>query len=244
MPPEVLAKAFKPFYSTRTGGTGLGLPTTRKIIEAHGGTDHVPRARSGKGTRFTIRLPVAGARPRTRRRKPVCVLNGERMPLAEAKVSVLDRGFLFGDGIYEVLRVYNGKPWLEEDHFDRLVAAWRPIRIDGVDLDRLREHMRETIASGALPRGAWSTSRYARSGPRVARLPGRRQAAGAAVGAGVWRLLCREAGTGRQRQLAAGLALEALRHQIDEPAGQRAGQPGGEGGRLRRGDPLSTRTAR
>src|SRR5262249_42521499 len=37
MSPEVLAKAFRPFYSTRGGGTGLGLPTTRKIIEAHGG---------------------------------------------------------------------------------------------------------------------------------------------------------------------------------------------------------------
>ncbi len=58
MPPEVVAKAFRPFYSTRVGGSGLGLPTTKKIIEAHGGTIDVQSA-VGRGTKFTIRLPVA-----------------------------------------------------------------------------------------------------------------------------------------------------------------------------------------
>jgi two-component system, NtrC family, sensor histidine kinase HydH len=57
MSPEGLAKAFRPFYSTRSGGSGLGLPTTRKIIEAHGGTIDVQSA-VGRGTKFTIRLPV------------------------------------------------------------------------------------------------------------------------------------------------------------------------------------------
>src|SRR5947209_15788663 len=59
MPPEVAARAFQPFYSTRPGGTGLGLPTTRKIIEAHGGTIEV-QSEAGRGTKFTIRLPAAG----------------------------------------------------------------------------------------------------------------------------------------------------------------------------------------
>ena len=57
MSPEVLAKAFRPFYSTRSGGSGLGLPTTRKIIEAHGGTIDV-QSELGHGTKFTIRLPA------------------------------------------------------------------------------------------------------------------------------------------------------------------------------------------
>lgn len=57
MAPEVLAKAFRPFYSTRSGGSGLGLPTTRKIIEAHGGTIDV-QSEPGHGTKFTIRLPT------------------------------------------------------------------------------------------------------------------------------------------------------------------------------------------
>src|SRR5262249_33573302 len=53
MPPEVLARAFRPFYSTRAGGTGLGLATTRKIVEAHGGTIDV-QSEVGHGTKFTI----------------------------------------------------------------------------------------------------------------------------------------------------------------------------------------------
>jgi two-component system sensor histidine kinase HydH len=57
MSPEVLAKAFRPFFSTRSGGTGLGLPTTRKILEAHGGSLDV-QSEVGRGTKFTIRLPA------------------------------------------------------------------------------------------------------------------------------------------------------------------------------------------
>src|SRR5262249_34527968 len=57
MTPEVLAKVFRPFFSTRPGGTGLGLPTTRKIVEAHGGAIEAQSA-PGKGTKFTIRLPL------------------------------------------------------------------------------------------------------------------------------------------------------------------------------------------
>ena len=78
----------------------------------------------GKGTRFTIRLPAARRRPTPA--APTCASStASRMPLSEAKVPVLDRGFLFGDGIYEVLRVYGGKPWLEDDHFARLDAQPR-----------------------------------------------------------------------------------------------------------------------
>jgi two-component system sensor histidine kinase HydH len=57
MSQEVVAKAFRPFYSTRSGGTGLGLPTTRKIIEAHGGTLDV-QSEVGRGTKFTIHMPI------------------------------------------------------------------------------------------------------------------------------------------------------------------------------------------
>lgn len=79
---------------------------------------------------------------------PLANLDGQLMPLTDVKVSVLDRGFLFGDAIYEVLRVYQGKPWLEDDHFARLTRSLGEVRIHGVDLARLRRRMHETIASG------------------------------------------------------------------------------------------------
>lgn len=56
MSPETLSKVFKPFYSTKQGGSGLGLATTKRIIEAHGGSIAVD-SEVGKGTKFTIRLP-------------------------------------------------------------------------------------------------------------------------------------------------------------------------------------------
>ena len=48
------------------------------------------------------------------------ILNGEWLPRAEAKISVFDRGFIFGDGVYEVIPAYNGKPFLADRHIARL----------------------------------------------------------------------------------------------------------------------------
>jgi D-alanine transaminase len=79
---------------------------------------------------------------------PLANVDGTIQPLADVKVSVLDRGFLFGDAIYEVLRVYQGKPWLADDHFTRLARSLAEVRIGGVDIPRLRQRMRDTIAAG------------------------------------------------------------------------------------------------
>jgi signal transduction histidine kinase len=51
------AHVFDAFFSTKKGGSGLGLPTARKIIEAHGGRVRV-QSEPGRGTQFTISLPV------------------------------------------------------------------------------------------------------------------------------------------------------------------------------------------
>ena len=48
---------FEPFYSTKDGGSGLGLPTARRIIEAHGGRISV-QSEVGRGTKFVLEFPV------------------------------------------------------------------------------------------------------------------------------------------------------------------------------------------
>lgn len=56
-------------------------------------------------------------------------LNGGYLPLNEAKVSVLDRGFLFGDGIYEVIPVYSGQLFHFQEHMKRLEHSLASIRL-------------------------------------------------------------------------------------------------------------------
>ena len=63
-----------------------------------------------------------------------CYLNGEWMPLAEARIPVLDRGFIFGDGVYEVIPVdtVDGvrAPFQAEEHIARLGRSLAAVRID------------------------------------------------------------------------------------------------------------------
>jgi PAS domain S-box-containing protein len=59
--PENLARVFEPLFSTKSFGTGLGLPTVKQIVEQHGGTIAI-ESELGRGTRVTVRLPAAGAR--------------------------------------------------------------------------------------------------------------------------------------------------------------------------------------
>ena len=56
-------------------------------------------------------------------------LNGEFMPLGEAKVPVMDRGFLFGDGVYEVIPVYARRPFRLVEHLQRLDRSLAGIRL-------------------------------------------------------------------------------------------------------------------
>lgn len=57
MDSETLSHIFEAFYSTKSGGSGLGLPTARKIVEGHGGKITV-QSELGKGTQFTVELPA------------------------------------------------------------------------------------------------------------------------------------------------------------------------------------------
>jgi D-alanine transaminase len=68
--------------------------------------------------------PIAEALPDS-----LCYLDGDYTPLREAKISVLDRGFIFGDGVYEVVPVYGGAPFCFEEHMARLDRSLAELRI-------------------------------------------------------------------------------------------------------------------
>ena len=58
IPPDKLKKIFDPFFSTKEGGTGLGLPISKKIIDEHKGALYVD-SKAGHGTTFTVCIPIA-----------------------------------------------------------------------------------------------------------------------------------------------------------------------------------------
>jgi branched-chain amino acid aminotransferase len=65
-------------------------------------------------------------------------LNGEIVPTAEARVSVLDRGFLWGDGVYEVTPCFDGRPFRLDQHVERLLSSMRFV---GLSLDVSRDEL-------------------------------------------------------------------------------------------------------
>jgi len=56
-------------------------------------------------------------------------LNGQFLPISQAKVCVLDRGFIFGDGVYEVVPAYNGRPFRLAQHLQRLERSLSAIKL-------------------------------------------------------------------------------------------------------------------
>lgn len=77
--------------------------------------------------------------------KRQCYLNGEFIALADARVSVLDRGFLFGDGVYEVVPVYRRRLFHWQRHLARLNASLDKIRLP-FDAETLTAPMQRLIA--------------------------------------------------------------------------------------------------
>lgn len=78
---------------------------------------------------------------------PICHLDGAWIPLREARISPLDRGFLFGDGVYEVVPVFQGRPFRFKEHFDRLTRSATALGIpDPHSRDAWRDLVRELMA--------------------------------------------------------------------------------------------------
>jgi D-alanine transaminase len=105
---------------------------------------------------------------------PTCYLNGEYLPLAEARISPLDRGFLYGDGVYEVMPVYGGRPFRLEAHCARLTRSLAEIRMaDPLDRAQWCEVFATLIArnGGGDQYIYWQVTRGAELGRNHAPLP-------------------------------------------------------------------------
>jgi signal transduction histidine kinase len=62
IPPQILERIWDVYFSSKKSGTGMGLPTARRIIEEHDGTIEV-QSDVGRGTRFLLRFPGAALMP-------------------------------------------------------------------------------------------------------------------------------------------------------------------------------------
>jgi branched-chain amino acid aminotransferase len=81
-------------------------------------------------------------------------VNGEITPLEDAKISVLDRGFLYGDSVYEVFRTYDGVPLFCHEHFDRMDNSARLIHMTiSQSREEMLDEMRRTAAAAGVPKG-------------------------------------------------------------------------------------------
>jgi D-alanine transaminase len=105
---------------------------------------------------------------------PISYLNGEFVPLREARISPLDRGFLYSDGVYEVMPVYGGRPFRFEAHAQRLTRSLAGIQMED---PHTRSQWREIISTLITRNGGgdqyvyWQVTRGAEFGRNHAPLP-------------------------------------------------------------------------
>ena len=83
-------------------------------------------------------------------RDMISYFNGNFIPKEEIKISPDDRGFVFGDGVYEVVRTYQGKPFRMDEHLRRLERSLREIRIAGVDIETLNQVAEDLLKQNGL----------------------------------------------------------------------------------------------
>ncbi len=78
-------------------------------------------------------------------------LDGQWVPQDQARVSIFDHGFLFGDGVFEGIRAYGGRPFRLQEHIDRLFESAHSIRLDiGLTREEVTELTKESLARNGL----------------------------------------------------------------------------------------------
>ena len=81
-------------------------------------------------------------------------IDGELLDEADAKISVFDHGLLYGDGVFEGIRMYNGRVFRLEEHVDRLYDSARVILLDiGIDKQAMTDAVLETVRANGLREG-------------------------------------------------------------------------------------------
>jgi len=94
------------------------------------------------------------------------MIEDKTLPLEEIDPAYCDRGIYFGDGVYEVMRSYNGKLFAFEEHIQRFAQSLVGIEINGIDLDDIRSRVRCAFEQAKIPNAKiyWHVTRG--SGPR------------------------------------------------------------------------------
>ena len=81
----------------------------------------------------------------------IAMVDGRIVPLADVAPHHLDRGTFFGDGVYEVVRSYDGRLFALDEHLNRLDRSLKEIDIPRVDMDLVRQRVEEAFAEAGIP---------------------------------------------------------------------------------------------
>ena len=97
---------------------------------------------------------LLGARKAGEVVNPIIWFNGETIPAADARIGVEDRGFQFADGVYEVIRFYNGKPFTLREHMQRLLRSADGIKLSlPLDVEQLGAEITKFIPKTGIRDG-------------------------------------------------------------------------------------------
>ncbi|MCL4396097.1 MAG: D-amino-acid transaminase [Chloroflexi bacterium] len=83
----------------------------------------------------------------------ISYLNGNFVPKGQALISPEDRGFMFADGVYEMLRTYGGTLFKPDEHLRRLERSLQEVRIAGVDVESIRDAAEELLQRNGMKAG-------------------------------------------------------------------------------------------
>lgn len=81
----------------------------------------------------------------------IAMVDGRVLPLADVAPQYLDRGTFFGDGVYEVVRSYDGRLFALDEHLKRLDRSLREVDILGVDIELIRQRVEDAFSQAGIP---------------------------------------------------------------------------------------------